>query len=216
MCDTELINQDIYIGAENEYNLFTLRRNNTSENEEVRRTLEIIGRYHIGDLVTRFRHGSLVMRARSKRHNDEMDVDMEEISAKKKEKMKESDYTAEILEQLSKPILFGTVSGCIGIIAQLPEEQFHYFSKLQEAMNCVIKGVGNFKHETFRAFKSERRIEFPAMNFLDGDLIESFLDLKKERQMQVSNEMNRLTKNEEISSVDEIAKRIEELAISLH
>jgi len=209
MSDIEVVDQDVTIGAENEYNIFTVRRNTTSENEEERRTLEVVGRYHVGDLINRFHHGSLVMNTAAKT-TDNDDVDM----SGKKDNGSKSTRDGK-LEDILKPIIYATVSGAIGIIARLTKEQYDYFLQIQEAMNTVVKGVGFFKHEDYRAFKIAGRKE-KANNFLDGDLIESFLDLRKERQRQVAAEVRNLTKNDEISSIDEIVRRIEELAVTLH
>lgn len=44
-------------------------------------------------------------------------------------------------------------------------------------MRKVVKGVGGFDHAQWRAFSNVQRTE-PAKNFVDGDLIEQFLDLR--------------------------------------
>lgn len=44
-------------------------------------------------------------------------------------------------------------------------------------MRKVVKGVGGFDHAQWRAFSNLQRTE-PAKNFIDGDLIEQFLDLR--------------------------------------
>lgn len=61
----------------------------------------MVGQYHLGDFVNRFRHGSLVM------------------------KLPDSE-AAKI-----PTVLFGTINGAIGVIASLPQEQYQFFSKLQ-------------------------------------------------------------------------------------
>ena len=43
-------------------------------------------------------------------------------------------------------IIFGTVSGAVGVIASLSQEQYNFFHKVEENLNKVIKGVGGFKH----------------------------------------------------------------------
>ena len=59
-------------------------------------------RYHLGEFVNRFRHGSLVM------------------------KLPDSEASR------VPTMLFGTVNGVIGILAALPEAQFAFLSQLQE------------------------------------------------------------------------------------
>ena len=49
----------------------------------------------------------------------------------------------------------------------------------------VIKGVGGLKHEQWRSFSNEHKQNDTVVNFIDGDLIEAFLDLKRERMEEV-------------------------------
>lgn len=48
----------------------------------------------------------------------------------------------------------------------------------------IVRGVGGFDHESWRRFKDERRVE-AASNFVDGDLVEAFLDLPPEKAREV-------------------------------
>ena len=57
-------------------------------------------------------------------------------------------------------------------------------------MTKVIRPVGDFSHQQFRAFDAERRVH-PAHGFVDGDLVESFLDLDRATMEAVVHEMNR-------------------------
>ena len=54
----------------------------------------------------------------------------------------------------------------------------------QEALRKVVKGVGGWDHASFRAFVNERKTS-DARGIVDGDLVESFLDVGKEVQTQV-------------------------------
>ena len=94
-------------------------------------------------------------------------------------------------------LLYGTVNGVIGVIASLPQErvcvhevcrlcgaphwhhvlQFQFLEKVQKNLTKVIKGVGGFEQEEWRSFRNERKT-VESRQFLDGDLIERFLDLK--------------------------------------
>jgi len=62
---------------------------------------QMVGQYHLGDFVNRFRHGCLVM------------------------KLPDSD-AAKI-----PTVLFGTINGAIGVLASLPQEQFKFLERLQ-------------------------------------------------------------------------------------
>jgi DNA damage-binding protein 1 len=66
----------------------------------------------------------------------------------------------------------------------------------------VIKGVGNLSHEQWRSFCNERKT-VDAHNFLDGDLIESFLDLSRSHMEDIAISLD--------VPVEELCKRVEEL-----
>ncbi|KAK3204845.1 hypothetical protein Dsin_018891 [Dipteronia sinensis] len=90
----------------------------------------------------------------------------------------------------------------LGVIASLPHEQYVFLEKLQTNLRKVIKGVGGLNHEQWRSFNNEKKT-VDAKNFLDGDLIESFLDLNRIRMDEISKAMG--------VSVEELCKRVEEL-----
>ena len=53
----------------------------------------------------------------------------------------------------------------------------------------IIRGVGGLKHSEWREFRNDRT-QLPARNFVDGDLIEHFLDLSRANQELVCKAMN--------------------------
>lgn len=55
---------------------------------------------------------------------------------------------------------------------------FEFLSDLEKSLATVIKGVGKITHSYWRSYHTEIRRE-PADAFVDGDLIETFLDLSK-------------------------------------
>lgn len=73
-------------------------------------------------------------------------------------------------------------------------------------MPQVIRGVGEFDHQSWRQFKDERRTE-PASNFIDGDLVESLLDLPPEKAQEI---VSAVWPGGEFS-YEEVSRRIEEL-----
>ncbi|XP_010537808.1 PREDICTED: DNA damage-binding protein 1a [Tarenaya hassleriana] len=172
MSAVEILDDDIYLGAENNFNLLTVRKNSEGATDEERGRLEVVGEYHLGEFVNRFRHGSLVMRL--------PDSEIGQIPT----------------------VIFGTVNGVIGVIASLPQEQYMFLEKLQANLRKVIKGVGGLNHEHWRSFNNEKRTA-DARNFLDGDLIESFVDLSRSKMEEISKAMN--------VPVEELCKRVEEL-----
>ncbi len=70
-----------------------------------------------------------------------------------------------------------------GLVAQLPQEYFNFLRDFQSRLNKVIKSVGKIDHEFWRAFQTERKTE-ASFGFIDGDLIESFLDLSRDKMQE--------------------------------
>lgn len=106
MSAVEILDDDTFLGAENSFNLFVCQKDrlvlafiprpelpsnslkfSAATTEEERQQLTEVGRFHLGDMVNVFRHGSLVM-----------------------------DHAAETLSTPTQGcVLFGTVHGAIGI-----------------------------------------------------------------------------------------------------
>lgn len=172
MTAVEILDDDTYLGADNCFNLFTVKKNTEATTDDERSRMEVVGEYHVGEFVNRFRHGSLVMRL--------PDSEIGQIPT----------------------VIFGTVDGVIGVIASLPQEQYAFLEKLQTSLRKVIKGVGGLSHEQWRSFNNDRR-SAEAKSFVDGDLIESFLDLSRSKMEEISKAMD--------VHVEELCKRVEEL-----
>ena len=73
-------------------------------------------------------------------------------------------------------ILAGTVSGSIILFAQLSPLMFKILNELQSRLAKFISTAGKIQYDKWRDFESNKRNE-SYKNFIDGDLIESFLDL---------------------------------------
>jgi len=173
----KILDDDTYLAAENGYNLFLVHKNSEAATDEERMRLEVVGEMHVGDLINRFRAGSLVLRQ----------PDGEHIPT----------------------VIFGTINGVLGLVASLPESIFKKVSRIQDAIRKVIKGVGGLSHSEWRSFENERRIGTGRPEeqrlFIDGDLIEQFLDLRREKMREVAVEVGDM-------NVDDICKLVEDLA----
>jgi len=77
-------------------------------------------------------------------------------------------------------------------------------------MKEVVNGVGGLDHSKWRAYKDRRVSARPPRNFIDGDLVEQYLDLSKERMQRVADIMGGKT------APDELARIVEELSRALH
>lgn len=76
---------------------------------------------------------------------------------------------------------------------------------VQDCMRQAVNGVGGLSHEEWRSFSSERK-KGECKNFIDGDLIEQFADLKRDTMQWVVDRMgNGVT-------IEELSKTVEELS----
>ncbi|CAI2170756.1 4366_t:CDS:10 [Funneliformis geosporum] len=167
----EALDDDEFIAADTDHNLFTLKRNSDSTDEEERRKLEEVGAFHLGDLINRIRHGSLAMN----------NPDFEPIA--------------------SKTLLFGTVSGAIGVIATISEDRFKFLQKLEHCIDKTVGPIGGLTHSDWRIFQNEYRSR-EVRDFVDGDLIESFLDLPRKDMAEIAITLGK--------KVDDLLKTVEE------
>jgi len=96
-------------------------------------------------------------------------------------------------------MIFCTSSGRVGVISECKEEFRIPLTALQRNIESVLNTVGP-RHEEWRAPHTSNGVsdaQPTAVNFLDGDLIEKFLDVKKnsadyKRIMEGTNEYERL------------------------
>lgn len=113
-----------------------------------------VARFHLGDVVNVFRHGSLVMQNIGERSTPNQGC-----------------------------VLYGTVYGAIGIVTQIPQDFYEFLHSLEERLANTIKSVGKIEHSYYRSFHTQEKTE-PCEGFIDGDLIESFLDLSREKMKE--------------------------------
>lgn len=108
-----------------------------------------------------------------------------------------------------QPLLFGTVNGVVGTILTLTEDNHRFLAQLQTAMTKVVKGVGGFSHEEWRSFTNGRRTS-PSSNFIDGDLVESYLDMPRPNQEEVLRHVD-TPPGDQQWSVQDVVHRVEEM-----
>ncbi|POG81286.1 uncharacterized protein OCT59_022028 [Rhizophagus irregularis] len=167
----EALDDEEFIASDADHNLFTLRKNSDSTDEEERKKLEEVGAFHLGDQINRIRHGSLAMN----------NPDIEPIA--------------------SRTLLFCTVSGAIGVIATISEERFNFLQKLEHCIDKTIGPIGGLTHSDWRVFQNEYRSR-EVRDFIDGDLIESFLDLPRKDMAEIAGTLGK--------KVDDLLKIVEE------
>ncbi|ELU03057.1 hypothetical protein CAPTEDRAFT_148808 [Capitella teleta] len=183
MTSIDVLDDDTFLGAENSFNIFTCQKDSAATTDEERQHLQEVGLYHLGEFVNVFRHGSLVMQ-----------------------------HPGECTSPTQGSVLFGTVNGALGLVTQLPQEFYLFLLEVQNKLAKTIKSVGKVEHAFWRSFHTERKTE-PATGFIDGDLIESFLDLSRDKMQEVVQglQMDDGSGMKREAAVDDLVKMIEEL-----
>lgn len=184
MSSVEILDDDTFLGAESTTNLFVCQKDSAATTDEERQHLQEVGQFHLGEFVNVFRHGSLVMQ-----------------------------HPGETSSPTQGSVLFGTIHGAIGLVSQLPADFYTFLLEVQEKLTKVIKSVGKIDHAFWRSFSTERKTE-QAVGFIDGDLIESFLDLSRDKMQEVVQgiQMDDGSGMKRDASVDDLIKIIEELS----
>ncbi|KAM7292279.1 DNA damage-binding protein 1-like [Ixodes scapularis] len=184
MCAVEILDDDTFLGAESTTNLFVCQKDSAATTDEDRQHLQEVGQFHLGEFVNIFRHGSLVMQ-----------------------------HPGEASSPTQGSVLFGTIHGAIGLVAQLPSDFYNFLLEVQGNLTKVIKSVGKIDHTFWRSFSTERKTE-QAQGFIDGDLIESFLDLSRDKMQEVLQgiQMDDGSGMKRDATVDDLIKIIEELS----
>ncbi|KAL4642168.1 DNA damage-binding protein 1 [Arapaima gigas] len=190
MSAIEILDDDNFLGAENAFNLFVCQKDSAATTDEERQHLQEVGVFHLGEFVNVFCHGSLVLQ-----------------------------NLGESSTPTQGSVLFGTVNGMIGLVTSLSEGWYSLLMDLQNRLNKVIKSVGKIEHSLYPfqlsgyvSFHTERKTE-QATGFIDGDLIESFLDLGRAKMQEVVStlQIDDGSGMKREATVDEVIKIVEEL-----
>lgn len=178
----------MFLGADESGNLFTVKRNADAATDEERGKLEPLGDFGLGEYINVIRRGTL----------NSQPVDADQVGAGG---LDGAGAGAGLIGSAlsggsaigafaGQSMLFGTVSGTIGTIIPLNEDGYRFYSALERAVKAIKgQGVGNLSHDDFRAFNNDRRTS-AQRNFVDGDLVEKFLDLDRPDLEAVARQLN--------------------------
>lgn len=145
----EMVDDDNFLMSDCFLNVLSLKKDSGQSNEEERKNLQIHGCVHLGEQINVFRHGSLGMQEQS---NELLNNHFQHMT------------------------LAGTVNGSIILFAQMSDVMFKILNELQVRLAKFLTTAGKIQYDKWRMFESERRAE-ESKGFVDGDLIESFLEL---------------------------------------
>ncbi|EDQ91677.1 uncharacterized protein MONBRDRAFT_31124 [Monosiga brevicollis MX1] len=94
-------------------------------------------------------------------------------------------------QQSSPPIVFTTVLGGVGMILEVQQKHLWFMHEMQRRLADMGNAVGGLTHEDYRSTKNGKRESVtPARCFVDGNLIESFLELTPEEMEEVMKEFH--------------------------
>jgi DNA damage-binding protein 1 len=184
--DVAMLTDNIYMGSEGHNNLFVLRYNPNATTEQARCRLDTVGQYHLGENVNKMIGGSLVMPSNSATCGRGAMSASGTLSSPD-ETSPGGDRKVDIT--IGSQTLYGTVDGTIGSVLGLGGKTYAFLSALQRAMNAIVRPVGDLSHSHFRAWRQDQN-RHGACGFVDGDWIETFLDLNRPTMEQVVEEMN--------------------------
>ncbi|ORY81221.1 CPSF A subunit region-domain-containing protein [Leucosporidium creatinivorum] len=172
------------IGAETDLNLFTVRKEKTAGTTRSiavdDTALAPRGVFHLGEMVSKFRRGSLVQQL-----GDAAGV-------------------------ASPRLIYTTSAGSLGIVAELDTDSGKLLSDLERNMRRVLESVGGLKQEDFRSFKSERQTSPPAGfvdgNFVERFAELSAEEVDKVMEGGSEHERLGVSKAEVLRAVEEMAR----------
>ena len=101
-----------------------------------------------------------------------------------------------------KITLIGCKSGAIYSMISLSSEKFQALTELQQAIATHIHPVGGLPYSDWRSFASNARSK-PSQGFVDGDMVELYLDLPLQTQQAVAQQCQ-MTLEQCLSFVEEM------------
>ena len=135
--------------------------------------------WHSGEMINKIAAGSLIMQLPPDPSDAAAGAGLASAAASS------SSSSLSSFDRVVPTHLYGTISGSIGVLAPLTSASYKFFARLEEQLERAIHGVGNLSHKEWRAFHNERRTD-DAMGFIDGDVIEAYVDLPLDKQEQIA------------------------------
>jgi len=186
--DVAMLTDNIYMGSEGHNNLFVLRYNPNASTEQARCRLDTVGQYHLGENVNKMIGGSLVLPSNNATAGGRG-------AGSTSGKPSSTDGSSPGLGgrrvdmTIGSQTLYGTVDGTIGSVLGLGGKTYAFLSALQRAMDAIVRPVGDLSRANYRAWRRDQARHI-ACGFVDGDWIETFLDLNRPTMERVVAEMN--------------------------
>lgn len=158
-----LVDENTYLEADAEGNLMVLSQDVTSEMKEDRRRLRITSEILLGEMVNRIRP---IVTSNSG-----------------------SPASGDSAALVTPKAFLATVEGSIYLFATIAPAMQNLLMELQRAIAKYVQSPGDVPFMKYRAFRSTVREEEEPMRFVDGELVERFLDVSDDVQAQIVAEM---------------------------
>lgn len=172
-----VIGDNEWVAADTEGNLTVLRRNVKGVTEDDRKRLEVTSELRLGEIVNSIipirvpQENKLTNRARgsSTTNNTKIGPDAPVVTPK---------------------AFLATVEGGVYMLGTIGSDHQDLLMRLQLAVAQRTKGLGYMPWAKYRAFKSEVREADEPFRFVDGELVEGFLNLSQEEMAEVVAELS--------------------------
>ena len=169
----QLKNNLLYI-TDIDGNIISLKRNlePVKENDEIK--LERIAYYNYGERI----NSMILTKIKNK--------DLYRLS---------SDYKKDDIDNLDEKndevqiVFFSTLEGSIGQIIQINEDIFNFLKALQDLLIKKVENIGNFSYDKWKNYNDEI-ISKESKGFIEGDIIEKFLNNDEVYKKQILNQLN--------------------------
>ena len=149
------VGEGMWLEADAEGNLMVLHQNTGGVTSDDKRRLEVTSEMRLGEVVNRIRSFEV----------NEMD--------------------GRAPAPVTPKAFMATVEGSIYLFGLIAPTHRDLLMRLQAALAPMVSSLGNVPFNTYRAFKNQVREAEEPYRFVDGELIEEFLNLKEELQESV-------------------------------
>ncbi len=157
-------NDNILVAVENELYSYQLVPN--------QKIIEPKDAIHIGQRINKFGRGSLVMQQVKTKYAQQAELASQ---------LPKTSQLLSIMPSEIPTIIYATGCGAIGIVGLIPEQTFKYLEALKEAMINNLSYLGDMNYTELKngSVGRGKARSFSGKQFIDGDLVETFLTLEK-------------------------------------
>ena len=149
------VGEDTWLEADAEGNLMVLHQNIGGVTSDDRRRLEVTSEMRLGEMVNRIRSFEV------------------------------SETDSRTPAPVTPKAFMGTIEGSIYLFGLIAPTHRDLLMRLQAALAPMVSNLGNVPFNTYRGFKNMVREAEEPYRFVDGELIEEFLNLRESMQESV-------------------------------